>query len=268
MVVLAPNCLASPFLVKVAAEDFDPSIHPKLVLIGINKVGSELILLVHDIAKRCGIHRIQPADRAITLKMIQRGEEKLNVILSSKDAIFDETNGDYWLTQLTCQAICLAHDVLETQTSPTTLDYRQEVVRARIVSRLENSYKEPVKEFCRGKRFRPTNDPYFRLLRLIAAQESSIADLNELANAHADVRGSINNIKEHRITVVLESKPICERYFYYNSDSKTFAIEDPAFFYYLNHLDWEVCERIVDSEMTRTHLTGTSRSLSPVRIGT
>lgn len=226
-------------LVKVAAENFDASIHPKLVIIGINKVGSELIHLVHDIAKRCGIHRIQPADKEIVLRLINRGEEKLKIFLEDKDTIFDETKGDYWLTQLTCQAICLSHDILETQDDLSTLAYCQDDVRARIVARLDNTYKEPVKEFARGKRFRPTNDPYFRLLRLIAAQGSSIADINELANAHPDVRGSINNIKERRITIVLESKPICDRYFYYNADTKTFAIEDPAFFYYLQHLDWE-----------------------------
>jgi len=230
-------------LVKVAAEDFDPSVHPKLVLIGINKVGSELIYLVHDIAKRCGIHRIFPGDREIISKMIQRGEEKLNIILSDKEAIFNETSGDYWLTQLTCQAICLNHDVLETQDSSAALEYRRDAVRERLVSRLENNYKDPVKEFCRGKRFRPTNDPYFRLLRLIGSQGSSIVDLNELANAHPDVKGSINNIKEHRITVVLESKPICDRYFYYNADTKAFAIEYPAFFYYLKHLEWDQLRR-------------------------
>ncbi|MDD2465923.1 MAG: TIR domain-containing protein [Desulfobulbus sp.] len=226
-------------LIKIAAENFDPSAHPKLVLIGINKVGSELILLVHDIAKRCGIHRIQPADKEISFQMINRGEEKLQVVLEDKEAIFNETKGDYWLTQLTCQAICLSHDILETQAPERTLAYRQDDVRARIIARLDNTYREPVKEFARGKRFRPTNDPYFRLLRLIAAQGSSIADLNELANAYPDVRGSINNIKERRIAIVLESKPICARFFYYNTDTKTFAIEDPAFFYYLQHLDWE-----------------------------
>lgn len=94
-------------LVKVAAEDFDPEKHPKLVLIGINKVGSELIYLVHDIAKRCGIHRILPGDQATISLMIQRGEEKINISLSDKEEIFKETAGDYWLTQLTCQSICL-----------------------------------------------------------------------------------------------------------------------------------------------------------------
>ena len=243
-------------LIKVAAEDFDPAIHPKLVLIGINKVGSSLIYLVHDIAKRCGIHRILPGDSDTILKMIVSGEEKLNIILNYKEAIFDETKGDYWLTQLTCQNICLNHDVLDTQTEKRTLEYSKEAVRERIVSRLDNSYKEPVKEFCRGKRFRPTNDPYFRLLRLIGTQESSIVDLNELANANPGVKGSINNIKERRISIVLESKPICERYFYYTSDTKTFAIEDPAFFYYLKHLDWNNFERIVVSEMISTVMIG------------
>ena len=59
-----------------------------------------------------------------------------------------------------------------------------------------------------------------------------------LANANSEVRGSINNIKEHRLTSLLDSKPMCARHFYYNSKTKNFAIEDPALFYYLRHLDW------------------------------
>jgi|GEM_PF-5305363 len=101
-------------LIKVAAEDFDKALHPKLVLIGINKVGSELIFLVHDIAKRCGIHKISPGDFNTISLMIERGEEKLGMVFGDKEAIFAETAGDYWLTQLTCQSICLSHDVLET----------------------------------------------------------------------------------------------------------------------------------------------------------
>lgn len=230
-------------LIKLAAEDFDPTVLPKLVIIGINKVGSELIYLVHDIAKRCGIHRIDPGNLSIITDMLSRGEEKLNIEFMDKETIFKETKGDYWLTQLTCQSVCLDHNVLETSAGKRMLEYRQGAVRDKIVNRLDNTYREPVKEFCRGKRFRSTNDPYYKLLKLIGSQSSSIVDLNELANANPDVKGSINNIKERRISVVLESKPICDRYFYYNSETKTFAIEDPAFFYYLGHLDWEQLRR-------------------------
>lgn len=226
-------------IVKLAAEDPDHEQHPKIVIIGINKVGSELIYLVHDIAKRCGIHKVHPADEKRIREIVVRGEEKLNIQIPRPEEIFTESKGDYWLTQLLCQSICLGNDVIETLEERRILNYDISEIRDRVISRLENNYKDPVKEFSRGKRFRATNDPYFKLLKVISEQDSSIVDLNELANANEEVRGSINNIKERRINVLLESKPICERYFYYNSDTKNFAIEDPALFYYLKHLNWD-----------------------------
>ena len=226
-------------IVKVSAEEPDPDSHPKIVIIGINKVGSELIHLVHDIAKRCGIHRVEPASQEGISRLIQKGEEKLNIKIGNHEKILAESSGDYWLAQLLCQSVCLMNDVMETEDTHRPLDFEQEKLRERLVSRLHNNYSDPVKEFCRGKRFRASNDPYYKLLRLISSQNSSIVDLNELANANPEYKGSINNIKERRIEILLESKPICEKYFYYNSQTKNFAIEDPALFYYLKHLSWD-----------------------------
>ena len=60
-----------------------------------------------------------------------------------------------------------------------------------------------------------------------------------MANALPDVRGSINNIKEHRLEVLISSKPAVAERFYYNTETKSFAIEDPALFYFIKHLDWD-----------------------------
>jgi len=226
-------------IVKISAEEYDDDSHPKVVIIGINRVGSELIHLVHDIAKRCGIHRIAPASLETTAELVLKGEERLQVQFGDVNAIFAETKGDYWLTQLVCQTICLINQVTETQAKSVGLKFNSGELRSRVVQRLEHSYQEAVKEFCRGRRFRSTNDPYLKVLRCVAEQDSSIVDLTELANANADVRGSINNIKEKRLSTLIESKPICDRYFYYNSETKLFAIEDPALFYYLKHLNWD-----------------------------
>lgn len=230
-------------LVKVSAEDPDAEKVLKLVIIGINKVGSSLIHLVHDIAKRCGIHRIEPADEATTMRLIEKGEEKLNVTIENKDQLFAESHGDYWLTQLLAQAVCLMNSQIETSNDPVNLAYSLEKLRERVNQRLEHTYQEPVKEFCRGRRFRSTNDPYYKLLKCISEQESSIVDVSMLANQNPEVRGSINNIKEKRISVLLESKPICDRYFYYNAETKYFAIEDPALFYYIKHLNWDAIRK-------------------------
>ena len=51
-------------IAKLAAESGAGGNLPKLVIIGINQVGSELIQLVPDIAKHTGIHRIKPGGLA------------------------------------------------------------------------------------------------------------------------------------------------------------------------------------------------------------
>ena len=37
----------------------------------------------------------------------------------------------------------------------------------------------------------------------------------------------------------MESKPLVARSFYYNKETKNFSIDDPALFYFVQHLDWE-----------------------------
>lgn len=223
-------------LAKFAAEAKEN--HTKLVLIGINQVGTELIQLVPDIAKRTGIHRIQMGAKADIERLVSEGAAKLKIAIPDTASIFGESQGDYWLTQQLCQTICTMNDVLETQDELKTLTFEIAILRSKVVAKLSAAFYPAVKEFCRGVRFRPNNDPYLKLLQKIGQQDSSVVDLNELANSNEDVRGSINNIKENRLAILLRDKPTCSRYFYYNSETKNFAIEDPALFYFVRHLDW------------------------------
>ncbi|MEH2498977.1 hypothetical protein V1294_005456 [Bradyrhizobium sp. AZCC 1678] len=223
---------------KLSAEQGDQASGPKLIIIGINQVGSELIQLVPDIAKRTGIHKIAPGRKSDITALVQRGSERLNITIENAEQVYEETRGDYWLTQQICQSICAAANVTKTAAEHTRIRFNIGDVRQRVVERLRSAYYPAVKEFCRGRRFRPSNDPYFKLLRQVGSQESSIVDLNEMANAQPDVKGSINNIKERRLAVLMDSKPLVARHFYYNSETKTFAIEDPALFYFIKHLDW------------------------------
>jgi hypothetical protein len=226
-------------LAKFSAEaDAGTPIRTKLVLIGINQVGSELIQLVPDIAKRTGVHKIQAGTKADIGRLVVDGSERLNVEIVDAASIYDESRGDYWLTQQLCKTICVINDVLETQGERRVLTFDRANLRHRVVEKLSSAFYPAVKDFCRGVRFRPNNDPYLKLLQKIGQQDSSIVDLNELANSNEDVRGSINNIKESRLAILLRDKPACAKHFYYNSDTKNFAIEDPALFYFLKNLDW------------------------------
>ena len=228
---------------KVAAESPAGTASLKLIFIGINQIGSSLIQLVPDVAKRMGIHRIQPGRKEQIRELVETGAVKLNIEIPNIDLIFEESRGDYWLTQRLSKSICLAASVLETQAEFRKIDFNINNVREHVVAELSSAHYPVVKDFCRGTRFRPSNQPYFKLLRAIGLNGASTVDLNELANSQSDLRGSINNIKEYRLQRLLDSKDRLLNNFYYNIETKSFSIDDPALFYFLQHLDWDQLRR-------------------------
>lgn len=230
-------------LAKISAESNDSSTCTKLIIVGINNVGSNLIQLVPDIAKRVGIHTIAPGGEKEIRDLVERGAEKLNIDIHDINLIFEEVRGDYWLTQQFCQSLCVNAGVMATCDEKIEVSFDVPDVRRDVVDQLRAAHYPAVKEFCRGKRFRPSNQPYYKLLRAIAQSGFSNVDLTELANSDPEVRGSINNIKDWRLSILLESKPLAARSFYYNKETKNFSIDDPALFYFVRHLDWEALRR-------------------------
>jgi hypothetical protein len=226
-------------LAKLAAEEWDADTYPKLIIIGINEVGSALIQFVPDIAKRIGIHRIEPASEALTLELIASGSDALKAEFEDPGRIFQESQGDYWLTQQLCQTACTVAGVLEEGADRVIVPVDMTRIRAVVVEKLSAAYYPAVKEFCRGRRFRPSNDPYYKMLRVVAENGQPVVDLTALANANEEVRGSINNIKDVRLLNLLDSKELASRYFFYSPETTTFAVEDPAVFYFLRHLNWD-----------------------------
>jgi hypothetical protein len=224
---------------KLVAEREERSDLPKIIIVGINEVGADLIQLVPDIAKRIGVHRISPGTHDVIKEIIKLGSSKLNIEITNHEEIINDSRGDYWLTQQICKTICISTNISQSQDALISISWNLSKIRELIVTNLRHNYDPPVKDFCRGRRFRPSNDPYFKLLKAVSEQEQSTVDLNELSNSRADIKGSINNIKDHRLSVLLEKKESCSRLFYYDSITKNFALEDPALFYYLKNLNWD-----------------------------
>jgi hypothetical protein len=229
---------------KIAADDGENTEYPKLVFVGINQIGEDLLQLSPDIAKRCGIHSILPGNQENISELIKKGENVLNIKISNHYSIYKETQGDYWLTQLLCQATCLQNGVMESQEEKKVIKAEIKELRLTVIAKLKAAYNHIIKEFCRGKRFRPSNDPYFKFLQSVSKQAEFPVDINELANTSPDeIRSAINNIKEHRLKVHLDSKPLLNSNFFYNQNTKSFNIEDPALTYYIRYLDWKKLHR-------------------------
>ena len=71
---------------KLSADLGPDGALPKLIIIGINQIGSELIQLVPDIAKRTGIHRIAPGTEASINMLVRSGSEALNIYIKDSAA--------------------------------------------------------------------------------------------------------------------------------------------------------------------------------------
>ncbi|MES2773887.1 MAG: TIR domain-containing protein [Bacteroidota bacterium] len=227
-------------IAKIAADEGAESNYPKLVIIGINQTGTELLNLAPDIAKRCGMHKIKPGTEEKINSIVERGENLLNIKIFRSKSIFSESKGDYWLTQLICQTICIQNHVLSTQPESRIITTNMKDVRKSIIERLENSFHPIIKEFCRGKRFRPSNNAYIKFMQAVSKMNEFPVDLNEIAaNVDDTFRVAINSIKDHRLGVHIKEKPVLNSNFYYSQETKQFNIEDPALQYYIKHIDWK-----------------------------
>jgi hypothetical protein len=60
--------------------------------------------------------------------------------LQRSDLIFNESKGDYCLTQQLCQSICAMGAIIETQASKRTLSYSLADLRKRVVDKLRAAY--------------------------------------------------------------------------------------------------------------------------------
>ena len=226
-------------IAKLAADNVANPKYPKLVIIGINQTGRELLKLSPDIAKRFGVHKIQPATEENVKTIIEMGEKLLNIKFLRHKPIYSESKGDYWLTQHICQTICTQNGVINTQEETKQIKLNIKEARRKIIGRLEYIYNDIVKEFCRGKRFRPSNDAYIKFLESVSKMDDFPIDLNELiGNVDDHHRIAISSIKGHRLDVLIKEKIDLRNNFYYSKDTKLFNIEDPALQYYIKHIDW------------------------------
>lgn len=192
--------------------------------------------------KRIGIHRISPADLKKTGELVKKGADKLNIDISQVSPIFEESKGDYWLIQKLCQTLCILNKIFETHDTKIDIDVDITACRKCIISTLSNGYEPAVLEFCRGRRFRPGNNTYFKLLKAISKEGTNPVNLDKLAANVPEIKQSVDQLKTKRLSILIQDKSLVKRYFYYDPNIKLFSIEDAGMSYYLRHLDWPKIE--------------------------
>jgi Holliday junction resolvasome RuvABC ATP-dependent DNA helicase subunit len=78
----------------------------KLILIGINKAGHQLVKFAHDLGMRIDVFRLEANPIEKIAELIARGEAALEIDISEKHKTAERAQGSFQIAQLLCHKIC------------------------------------------------------------------------------------------------------------------------------------------------------------------
>jgi hypothetical protein len=93
----------------------------KLIILGINRAGENLISFANDLVNRIDIIPFEANPDEKVDSLIGQGEHALNIRLNVRQEIVREAKGSFYLAQMLAREVCMEASVLERRDSPRPL---------------------------------------------------------------------------------------------------------------------------------------------------
>lgn len=233
---------------KVLADSEDEK--SKLVLIGINKAGQQLVKFAQDLGLRIDVFRLEANSQEKIQELIKLGENALNVKILESDAISERAQGSFQIAQLLCHKICVLSKVLETSIKITIVDLPLDVVIEDVMIDLARQFKEPALTFARGSKLRREGRaPYLHMLKWLAEGDEWSLDLSEALHRRPEHKASIGQVldKGHLSALLSDTdkRTILEDHFHFEPSTAILSVEDPKLIFYLKNVIWRSFSREV-----------------------
>ncbi|MFL9828909.1 hypothetical protein, partial [Rhodoplanes sp. SY1] len=182
----------SDFMKVLADAGEDDS---KLILIGINQAGQQLVKFAHDIGLRIDVFRLEANAKELVEEVISLGEAALNISIPSKSDVADRAQGSFQLVQLLCHKLCVLDKLTGTAADTTVVKTSINVAVEDVMIELGRQFKDVTLTFARGSKLRKEGRaPYLHILRWLSEGEEWSLDLGEAMNSHPTMKGSIGQV--------------------------------------------------------------------------
>jgi len=243
----ATKAKLSDFMKVLADTESDKS---KLILIGINKAGHQLVKFAHDLGLRIDVFRLEANPAELLEEVIKKGEEALNISIPVRTETTERAQGSFQLVQLLCHKLCVLGGVIETQEVRKEITTSINVALEDVIFDLSRQFKDAALTFARGSRLRKEGRaPYLHILRWLAEGEEWSLDLSEAMATHTDMKGSISQVIEKGWLEALLNDPekvdLLSPYFHFEKSTSVLSVEDPKLMFYLKNIIWRVFTRQV-----------------------
>lgn len=216
----------------------------KVVVIGINPVGTSLVQRFPDLANRFDVvsMRRQPDEKIAEL--VDRGSSAANIVFERRAELIRAARGSFATAQLLCREAALLDGVRESQTVlKRVVAGPSGVVLDKVLGRLKFKYHEVLVRFASHCEAPPPAGATLALLYLLVSSgEGSIS----LASARARfpiLRPGFDWLMGSKLAALFQADPRMGELFFYNREAAVLSAEDPQLEFYLQNLSWAALAR-------------------------
>ncbi len=206
----------------------------KLVITGIPHTRQKLVNLAFDLATRIDVFDLGRVEDDIVQRMIEKGEEALNINFDRKSEIVRAASGSLNIAQYICYNICSSEDVLQTFQGTQRLSIRCDVgvAVADVLKDLSMKFDEPLR--CFAALGGHKNAIALRLLEELARCEDGFLSLPDLRSKRPDLATGISRfINEQWIDTLYQNHPDSRRQFFFDRMGAALVADDPQLIFYL-----------------------------------
>jgi hypothetical protein len=212
----------------------------KIVVVGINKAGENLISFAHDLVNRIDIIPFETNPNDSVRQVVTRGGEALNVEINVEEEIVTAAQGSFYLAQMLAHEVCQRARVLERQDSRERIEVSFQSVSADVWERLAQVFRARCEKFCRGTKIRKEGRaPYLHILRWLAEGKEWTLSLREAIRQHPEMRGSVGQVVDKRyLQDLIESDLDISGVMHYDATAEQITVEDPQFIFFIRNIPW------------------------------
>lgn len=212
----------------------------KIIAVGINKAGQNLIQFAHDLVNRLDVVAFESNPDAKVRELVSLGEKALNVSLNVADEIVAASQGSFYLAQMLCLEVCRSAGILEKSERAGETKVSFEGVRAAVWDRLAAVFRERTERFCRGTKMkREGRAPYLHVLRWLAEGSEWTLSLRDVMRKYPNMRGSVGQIVDKGyLQHLVSSDEDIAGVMHYDVNAEQLTVEDPQFLFFIRNIPW------------------------------
>ncbi|HUI79352.1 MAG TPA: TIR domain-containing protein [Bryobacteraceae bacterium] len=234
-------------LTRAALADYmktladEESIGTKIVVVGINKAGENLISFAHDLVNRVDIIPFESNSNDRVSQVVTLGSEALNIGINVEDEIVAAAQGGFYLAQMLAREVCQRAQVLDRQELRSEIEVSFQSVSADVWDRLAQVFRARCERFCRGTKIRKEGRaPYLHILRWLAEGKEWTLSLRDAIRQHPGMRGSVGQVVDKGyLRELIEKDPDISQVVHYDSSAEQITVEDPQFIFFIRNIPWK-----------------------------